>query len=194
VKFDESLRRPYTLRRRAERQDATRLRIVQATVDLHRTLGPARTTISSVAERAGVQRHTVYRHFPNDAALFRACTAHFLAGHPPPDTSRWAKIGDPAARLRFGLTDLYSYYAANEEMIANVLRDSAVMPVGGGFRALRAAAFKALVSVRPAGNRSRAFTAALRLAIDFRAWQALRLANLSSRSAANLMCRLLNCA
>lgn len=192
--FDQSPRRPYTLRRRAERQDATRLRIVQAAVDLHRKLGPSRTTITAVAVRAGVQRHTVYRYFPDVAVLFRACTAHFLAGHPPPDTSRWAKIGDPASRLRFGLTELYAYYAANEEMIANVLRDSAVMPVGGGFRALHAAAFETLISGRPAAIRSRAFTAGLRVAIDFRAWQALRPLNLSSRSAANLMCRLLTCA
>lgn len=191
---DGSERRPYTLRRRAERQDATRRRIVQATVDLHRTVGPARTSISAVAELAGVQRHTVYRHFPDEPALFKACAAHFLAGHPPPDTKRWTGIGDPAARLRTGLTELYSYYAANEEMIASVLRDSTVMPVGGGFRALQAAAFEALATARLGGRRRREFSAALRLAIDFRAWQALGPAGLSPAGAAGLLSRLLNCA
>ena len=186
--------RAYTLRRRAEKQDATRQRIVEATVDLHRTVGPARTTISAVAERAGVQRHTVYRHFPDDAALFKACAGHFLATQPPPDTSAWATVEDPGARLRLGLTELYSYYAANVQMIASVLRDSAVLPVGGGFRALQSAAFEALVTARTNGRRRPDFTAALRLATDFRAWQALGpSADLSPSETAHLMCRLLDC-
>jgi len=186
--------RPYTLRRRAEKQDATRQRIVEATVDLHRAVGPAQTTISAVAERAGVQRHTVYRHFPDEAMLFKACAGHFLATHPPPDTSEWGTVADPIVRLRRGLTELYAYYAANEQMIASILRDSAVMPVGSGFRALHNAAFKALVSTRRSGRRRRGFTAALRLATDFRAWQALGPpAGLSPSETADLMCRLLHC-
>lgn len=192
--IDESHRRPYRLRQRADRQDATRRRIVQATVDLHRTVGPAKTTISAVAELAGVQRHTVYRHFPDEATLLKACAAHFLAGHPPPDTRRWAAIGDPQVRLRTGLFELYSFYGANEEMIASVLRDSAVKPVGGGFRALQTAAFDALATVRPAGRAGNAFRAALRLATDFRAWQALGPTDRSPAAAAKLMSRLLNCA
>ena len=192
--IDEPRPRPYRLRQRADRQDATRRRIVQATVDLHRTMGPARTTISAVAELARVQRHTVYRHFPDEATLFKACAAHFLAAHPPPDTKRWGEIEDSQVRLRSGLTELYSYFAANEEMIASVLRDSAVMPVGEGFRALQAAAFEALVTVRPGGRPGRAFRAVLRLATDFRAWQALGPSDLTPVAAAGLMCRLLSCA
>lgn len=192
--LDESPRRPYRLRQRAERQDATRRRIVQATVDLHRTLGPARTTISGVADLAGVQRHTVYRHFPDEASLFKACAAHYLAAHPPPDTSRWAEIAEPGERLRTGLLELYGYYSANQEMIASVLRDSAVMPVGGGFRALQAAALEALLKVRPDDGPGGGFRAALGLVTDFRAWQALGPAALTPAAAANLMTRLVNCA
>lgn len=194
VALDEPHRRPYRLRQRAERQDDTRRRIVQATVDLHRTIGPARTTISAVADLAGVQRHTVYRHFPDEGTLFKACAAHFLTSHPPPDPKAWAEIEDLQVRLRSGLLELYSYYSANEEMIASVLRDSAVMPVGGGFRALHAAAFEALAAVRPGGRPGTAFTTVLRFATDFRAWQALGPADLSPVAAAGLMSRLLDCA
>ncbi len=77
--------RTYTLKRRAERQAQTRRRIVEATVDLHSTLGPARTTISDVAERAGVQRHTVYAHFPTERDLFYACSGLALERDPLPD-------------------------------------------------------------------------------------------------------------
>ena len=186
--------RTYTLRLRAEKQDATRQRIVEATVDLHRTVGPAQTTISAVAERAGVQRHTVYRHFPDEATLIKACASHFLATNPPPDTGAWGTVADPVSRLRRGLTELYSYYAANQQMITSILRDSAVMPVGGGFRALHEAAFNALVAGRRGGRRRIGFTAAVRLATDFRAWQALGPpAGLSPSETADLMCRLLHC-
>ena len=190
---DAGPRRAYTLRRRAAAQEATRKRIVEATVDLHRLVGPARTTITAVAARAGVQRHTVYRHFPKEAALFRACSGLFLANHPPPDPTAWEAVGDPARRLRKGLTELYAYYAANEQMIASVLRDSEVKPVGRGFRSLQAAAAKALAKgwTRNAGS-GRTRRTALHLATDFRVWQALTAAgSLSAAQAARLMAQLL---
>lgn len=186
--------RRYTLRRRAESQEATRLRIVEAAVSLHRSEGPARTSISAIAELAGVQRHTVYRHFPQETALFRACAAHFLAGHPPPNPTDWAQIEDPGERLRRGLGELYSYYEANHQMIANVLRDSAVVAVGAGFRSLHAAASDALRSSHPSGRQSPAFAIAVRLATDFRAWQAFGPpGTVTPAEAADLMCRMLAC-
>src|ERR671916_3264273 len=90
--------RPYRMTRRAELEDATRRRITESTVALHQELGPARTSISAVADRAGVRRSTVYRHFPDDEALFAACSSHFRAANPPPDPGAWAAIGDPAQR------------------------------------------------------------------------------------------------
>ncbi len=92
------------MRRRAERQDATRRRIVEATVELHRTVGPARTTISAVASKSGVQRHTVYRHFPDEASLLKACSGLFLARHPPPDPKSWTTLSDAGDRLKLALT------------------------------------------------------------------------------------------
>lgn len=191
---DGSSSRPYTLRRRAESQDATRGRIVEATVSLHQSEGPARTTISAIAKLAGVQRHTVYRHFPDESALLKACSGHFLAGHPPPDVRGWARVEDPIERLRAGLEQLYSYYDANEQMIANVLRDSAVVPVGAGFRALHTAATAALTAgSRPRGE-GPVFATAVRLATDFRTWQVLSSgSDLSPGEGAELMCRMLGC-
>ena len=191
---DGSGSRTYTLRRRAALQEATRQRIIEATVSLHRSRGPARTTISAIAELAGVQRHTVYRHFPEEAALFKACAGHFLASHPPPDVGEWAGVEDFEERLRLGLEQLYSYYHSNNQMISNVLRDSAVVPVGAGFRALHSAAADALLPGRHGSGQSHAFTTALRVATDFRTWQALSAeSDLSPRDAAALMCRMLAC-
>ena len=107
-------RRPYRKRRRAQLEAETRLRITEATVDLHGSVGPARTTISAVADRAGVQRATVYRHFPDEDALFDACSSHWRAQHPLPDPAHWAKIDDPDERLRLALGELYDWYEDGE--------------------------------------------------------------------------------
>src|SRR5690349_651020 len=92
-------RRPYELKERARRQAETRRRIIEATAALHREVGPARTTVSEIARRAGVGRVTIYNHFPDDVALLGACSAHFAASHPPPDPGAWVAIEDPDERL-----------------------------------------------------------------------------------------------
>src|ERR687883_457977 len=120
--------RPYRKRRRAELEERTRRRITEATVELHREVGPARTTISAVAERAGVQRLTVYRHFPDERSLLGACSAHWREGHPAPDPSPWPAIADPDERLRTALAAFYAYYASDEGLMAKIRRDAAVMP------------------------------------------------------------------
>jgi len=115
--------RKYELKQRAESLTATRERIVEATVELHDSLGPARTTISAIAERAGVQRLTVYRHFPDERTLFQACSGHWTARNPKPDPSSWAALDDPEERLRTALTAIYAYYRTTEGMTGNLLRD-----------------------------------------------------------------------
>src|SRR5687768_15648973 len=114
-------RRRYTMRRRLARLEETRDRITAAAFALHATIGPSRTTMSAVAERAGVQRRTVTRHFPDLDSLYEACTAHGLrvTGVPQPET--WAAVKDPSARLRHALRDLYAYYRANERMLTAIL-------------------------------------------------------------------------
>src|SRR5688572_8391494 len=95
--------RPYRKRRRAELEEQTRLRITEAAMELHGSIGPARTTVSAVADRAGVQRATVYRHFPDEESLFAACSSHWTAQNPRPDLAAWAETEDPDQRLRTAL-------------------------------------------------------------------------------------------
>jgi AcrR family transcriptional regulator len=121
--FTGMKKRPYTLKKRADSKDVTRARIVAATVELHEKLGPKNTTISAVAERAGVQRLTVYRHFPDETALFTACTSQWLEDNPPPDPAAWRDIADASERLSAALTAFYSYYRRTERMWAAAHRD-----------------------------------------------------------------------
>jgi AcrR family transcriptional regulator len=116
--------RIYTLRRRAEQQAETRRRIVEAAVDLHGSVGPALTTLSMIAERAGVQRHTLYAHFPDERSLFLACSGLAAERDPPPDAEPWRAIVDRRERLRTGLLAIYGWYERNATLLACVLRDA----------------------------------------------------------------------
>ena len=124
-----SQKRPYRMMRRATLEEETRRRITESTVELHEELGPARTSISAIAERAGVRRSTVYRHFPNEDALFAACSSHWRAANPPPDPSAWATIKDPAERTKTALRELYAFYARTQGMYGSLLRDEPLMPI-----------------------------------------------------------------
>ncbi len=121
--------RPYTMRRRAEQVDQTRLRITEAAVRLHTTVGPAATSIASVADEAGVTRLTVYRHFRDLDALFEACTAHWTARNPPPDPAAWTVIPGLEARARVAFTELYGWYRAHAEELHPIYRDLEAMPI-----------------------------------------------------------------
>ena len=121
--------RKYVLRRRAERQEETRRRILEATIALHSTVGPAQTTFSAVAERAGVQRVTLYRHFPDERALYRAAAAYFSERNPAPDPHAWRAEPDPDRRLRRALGEVYAYHRRVEPLLTNVIRDRAIKPV-----------------------------------------------------------------
>jgi AcrR family transcriptional regulator len=116
--------RTYILKRRAEQQAETRRKIVEAAVDLHSSIGPALTTISMVAERAGVQRHTIYAHFPDERSLFLACSGLALERDPMPDAEAWHAIKDRRERLRVGLSAVYGWYERNADIVACVLRDA----------------------------------------------------------------------
>ena len=129
--FTDMATRKYQQKRRAEQQGETRQRIVEAMVALHREVGPARTTVSAIAERAGVERLTVYRHFPDETAMFEACTAHYATEVPGPRSAAWAGIEDPAERLRAALLAFYDYYGRAEEMLVHAVRDVPQAPRAG---------------------------------------------------------------
>jgi AcrR family transcriptional regulator len=180
--------RKYKLKARAERQAHTRQRIVDATVELHATVGPARTTVSAIAEKAGVERKTFYRHFPDAAEVFAACSARFRELNPPPDPGAWPTDCDSQARVRHGLIQVYGYYRRHQQLISNVLRDRELgLPVGEGFIRHRAACKQALADGFDIDRtRRRRLLAALELALDFRTWQTLAHAQLSDHQAAEL--------
>jgi len=186
--------RSYELKQRAEAQAETRQRIVEATAALHEEVGPARTTVAEIARRAGVQRLTVYNHFPEDADLFSACSSHWSSLHPPPDPSPWTQIADPDARLRRALLDTYAWFEHNEAMLANVNRDTEVLPalayvVAAGRGAYDKAVRDILLAGR--GRRRAKVAAAIALALDFHTWRRLvRAEGLSPAEAAGLMVRL----
>lgn len=124
----EMKKRTYTKRRRAEQEAATRQRIVEATMALHEELGPRETSISAVADRAGVQRLTVYRHFPDEFALFQACTSHWLDRHPPPEPETWRRRGSPGEQTRLALGAMYRYYRRTAPMWTVAYRDLELVP------------------------------------------------------------------
>ena len=190
-------RRPYRKRRRAELEEETRRRITEATVALHGTVGPARTTVSAIAERAGVQRATVYRHFPDERALIGACSAHWNAANPRPDIAGWAAVEDPDGRLRSALTELYAWYDRTEYMVERVTRDAAVVEPLREAMARAAGWYEAATGVlaegRP-GDAARA-RAAIAHALAFDTWRSLvRRQGLAPEEAVELMQRLASCA
>ncbi|MEX0790025.1 MAG: TetR/AcrR family transcriptional regulator [Actinomycetota bacterium] len=172
-------KRPYRLKKRAEQYEETRRRITEATMELHRTVGPAATRISEIARRAGVERVTVYNHFPVESALFSACSEHWRSLHPAPDPSKWFEIEDPGVRLRTGLMELYGWYRETESMTANVLRDADTVPairsildagLGGYLNAVVEILTKGFDVAEAQAERLRVAGTA---AINFHLWQAL---------------------
>ena len=171
-------KRRYRKRARAAQEQATRLRVIEAAIDLHGTVGPARTTISAIAERAGVRRATVYSHFPDERALFLGCSGVWQERNPPPNPATWAAIADPAARLEAALDELYRWYEKAEPMLSAVLRDIEAMPIIAELQAGRLAYLAEIENglVPGWGARGKAATrlrAAIGLALDFFAWRTL---------------------
>lgn len=170
--------RSYTLKRRAERQEETRQRIVDAAVELHSTVGPAQTSVQAVADRAGVTRPTVYAHFPDARSLLMACSGNVAETMPPPDARRWAAIPDPAERLRVALAEMYGYYEQHERLLDNVQRDAALMPVVAEVAEIRSRFLEdgrsVLVQGWPSRGAARArLSRAIGHALEFRTWQSL---------------------
>jgi AcrR family transcriptional regulator len=165
--------RTYTLKRRAEQQAETRQRIVEAAVGLHSSVGPALTTLSMVAERAGVQRHTLYAHFPDERSLSMACSGLTMERDPLPDAEPWRAIADRRERLRAGLAAVYGWYQRNADLAACVLRDAEYHPLTREIIAMRIEphllAYREVLGAKLASKQR----AMLRLALSFFTWRAL---------------------
>ncbi len=195
----------YQLKKRAQREEETRLRIVRATVELHETVGPALTTRSAIAERAGVSRPTVYSHFPDELSLGKACSSLDLSENPLPDPGMWEQIADPERRLRVALSELYDYFRRREGLLANILRDQEMphlkddpdvreimRPIIDHWERMQralAAGWKSHTShSRPL------LLGAIGLAVDFQSWRTMvRKQDMTDEQAVELMVRMMLC-
>jgi AcrR family transcriptional regulator len=188
------MNRKYELKERAQRQAQTRQRIVEAAVDLHTSVGPARTTISGIAERAGVERHTVYAHFPDDRTLFRACSEHWAARHPLPDLETLVEVEDPVRRLRRTLSELYEWYESVEADLGLFVRDASVVPANAEVLDEMMADFTSLADAVSQGwPRRKSVRAAIGHALEFETWRSLvRRQGLSRTQAVDTMARLVS--
>lgn len=206
VKIDDTVmsheiptKRKYELKKRAEQVAETHQRITEAAIELHGTVGPSRTTLSAVAERAGVERRTLYRHFPTEAELFAACSTHYFAANPWPELGNWRAIRDPRQRLERALDELYAYYERTEPMLSNVLRDAelddlardAVAPMHAY---LEEAAGILLTGREARGRRRHLLKGALRHALAFSTWHSLSANGIGRSAAAQLVTALVEAA
>ena len=171
-------RRPYRLQRRAESKAATHQKLARAAFELHSTIGPARTTVTAIAERAGVQRLTVYRHLPDQEAIFAACSAYSFAGDPPPDPEAWHTLL-LETRPRDALQQLYGYYRRKRRLLTNLHRDAAIPVVADALASRRGTLEKAaaiLLESMGGGSGAKAdrlLVASVRHALEFTTWQSL---------------------
>lgn len=192
--------RKYELKARAEGQRKTRERIVLATMELHKEVGPAKTTVAEIARRANVQRLTVYNHFPDDAELFGACQAHWLGLHPLPDLATALALGDPVKRVRAALRDQYGWYRETEPMAEKIQRERGAIPALDALMQRTADAGLAQLATslaegfRTRGARAERQQALIRLALDFWTWRRLTGENLDDHQAADLMTAAVACA
>jgi AcrR family transcriptional regulator len=199
----------YELKKRAERQEETRLRIARATLELHEILGPALTTRSAIAERAGVTRPTVYSHFPDELSLGKACSSLELSDNPLPDPGPWREIADPERRMRVALGDLYAYFRRRERLWTNILRDQEMPLTNDDPEAHEADAeimeplyvhWEQMKETLAGGWGSpdeppRLVLSAIGLALDFQTWRAMvRTQGLSDEQAIELMVGMVRCA
>jgi len=171
-------KRKYELKRRAEQMAETHRRITEAAIELHGTVGPSRTTLSAVADRAGVERRTLYRHFPNEADLFAACSSEYFAAHPWPDLDDWRAVSDARQRLELALDALYAYYEGTEPMLSKVLRDAELVEFArdavGPLHAYLDEGAEVLMAGRQVrGRRRQLVKGALRHALAFSTWRSL---------------------
>ena len=187
--------RTYTLKKRAESQAETRRRIVEAAVELHSTVGPARTTFSMLAERAGVQRNTLYAHFPDEKSLFMACSGLVEERDPLPDAAPWRGIEDRRERLRIGLTAIYGWYERNADLMGCVMRDAEYYPPTQEIAELRFGPFIGAYHEVLGAKLSAKQRAMLHLSLSYYTWRGLvREAGLKQSAAVNAMVQAIECA
>jgi AcrR family transcriptional regulator len=184
--------REYKKRKRAESEAETKQRITEATMHLHETVGPARTTVSGIAEAAGVQRATVYRHFPDEESLVDACSSHWTTLHPAPDPTPWLALTDPNERLSAALSGFYAFYDDTGDTLAKMIRDAPRVPAIAVRMQAFSEQFNHLADLLMEGRglrgaRRKRVRAAIGHALRLETWRSLRDQGLSNDEAVELM-------
>ena len=187
-------KRPYQMKARARRRDQVHSRITLAAVELHESVGPAKTTMEAIATLAGVRRATVYNHFPTEFELIDACSSHWFSEHPPPDPTPWLEIEDPNRRVETALVQTYRYFESGEGMLAKVLRDAPLVPALEEISRQKwlpmlermTDVLAAGWPVKAASSRMTGIRASLRVALDFSTWQILIATGMTTEKAAQL--------
>lgn len=190
--------RSYVMNRRAESVEQTRARIVEAAMDLHGSVGPARTTISAIAERAGVERLTVYRHFPDEKSIFQACSAGWLERNPPPSLDALDSYNDPQERVAYALSEFYSYYERTRQMWERIYRDAPVVESlnepWAAWKQFLAGTVARLIDGWPLKKKQRRVKEiAIAHALDFAAYASLTTLGADRKTALRLMLRMAGC-
>ncbi|PWK53509.1 TetR/AcrR family transcriptional regulator [Silicimonas algicola] len=190
-------KRPYRLRERAKSQEETRQKIVEATMHLHEEIGPRATTISAIAERSGVQRLTVYRHFPDETAVFQACTSHWLSLNPPPESAEWSGLEDPRARFEAAVAAFYAYFSRTRRMWTVSYEDVAHVPALQGpmaeFAAYLDGVSKGLLAAFDGAADMHHIAPTVRHALRFQTWANLEDQGLDDRGKVALVSHWLCC-
>ena len=189
---ESSTKRKYQLKKRADDVAKTHRRITEAAIELHGSVGPSRTTLSAVAKRAGVERRTLYRHFPTEADLFEACSTHYFDVNPWPDVAHWRALRDPRERLKLALDELYAYYERTEPMLSNVLRDAELVDFAHDAIAplhdyLEEAAQVLATGWQARGRKRQLLTRTLRHVLAFSTWRSLWTNGIERPDAVRLM-------
>jgi AcrR family transcriptional regulator len=184
-------KRRYTLKARADQVADTSARIVQAIMELHEEVGPRNTTVSAIADRAGVERLTVYRHFKDEASMFAACSHRYMELNPPPDPTSWADEPEPARRVRRGLEEVYAFFGRTSPMFEKIYRDvgehSALANIMDGFDGHLRKLADALASAWPGGKEAVRRQVILRHAAKFATWQSLQTEGVDDRQKIELI-------
>lgn len=185
-------KRPYKLQKRAEKQAETRQKIIEATIELHQTKGPGHTSMADIAKQAGVGKVTVYRHFPDEPTLSRACSGLYFQRNPFPDPAGWREVAGPLGRLRHGLNETYAYHAQTQQMIDRALADARDHPVMRPYHALWEGAADIILEAWLPRKDGKPLRAGLIMALSFETWRALvKEQGLSQAEAVALMERLM---
>ena len=169
--------RRYRSDRRQAGVDETRRRIVGAAVALHAEQGAMATSFAQVAKRADVAVPTVYKHFPNQAALLQSCTGHVFACSPALGPEIYRGLATAEARLAALAKAAFAVHRFQAPWMRRGIHEAALMPDLAKIVDEARSQFRRLVALalepRFAGRPPAGLVALIEILLGFSAWQRL---------------------